>query len=294
MIKASPISKSVLKLIPGIAIFVGSAVTNIGFTSCGETTEGDSTVVVATGTASREDLLKIIDGGWVNVNYADALLRVHSPMFAAEAGRPVQELMFDVSKIKGDTVFNNTGRLNYFEGERFDVVFANEGGSTIMKIYEGGELDVTDPATLTYKITGADTMLCVVKKVGNDSIWYRRTFHKAPLRAGIAQNALEHFVNQSLFAGEWKTQDGSIVTFTADGKVSGWAKWTWYSVEIDKYGSEIQPDVMSVYNDKMGATYVYTLDNDRLSIYEYDSNAADGMWTRGEMVAELMKRHTTQ
>lgn len=269
-------------------------VTNVGFTSCNGTTEGDSTIVVSNGNVSREDLLKIIDGGWVNLNYEEALLRVHSPMFAAEAGRPVQELMFDVSTMKGDTVFNNTGRLNYFQGERFDVVFANEGGSTTMKIYEGAGLDVTDPATLTYKISGADTMLCVVKKIGNDSIWYRRTFHKAPLRAGIAQNALEHFVNQSLFAGEWKAQDGTTVTFSADGKVSGWAKWTWFSVEIDKYGSEIQPDVMSAYNDKMGATYVYTLDNERLSIYEYDSNTADGTWTRGELVIELMKKHVVQ
>jgi hypothetical protein len=290
----SPISQPLLKLLPGIAIIAGSVLSMVSITSCGDPGDSDSAVVVSAGSASKEDLIRIIEGGWVNVNYEEALLRVHSPMFAAEAGRPVQELMFDPARMKGDTMINGTGRLNYLEGERFDVVFVSEGGGTVMKIYEGPGLEVSDPTTLTYKIAGGDTMLCVVKKTGNDSIWFRRTFHKAPQKSGIAQNALEHFVNQSLFAGEWKAQDGSIVTFTADGKVSGWAKWTWFSVEIDKYGSEIQPDVMSAYNDKMGATYVYTLDNDRLSIYEYDSNSEDGMWTRGKMVAELTKKHVVQ
>ncbi len=292
--KNSPISKSLLKLLPGIAIIVGSVVTNVCFTSCGDGGSSDSTAVVSTDAATKEDLMKIVEGGWVNVNYEEALMRVHSPMFAAEAGRPVQELMFDLARMKGDTLFNGTGRLNYLDGERFDVVFVSENGNTVMKIYEGPGLDATDPTTLTYRIQDGDTMLCVVKKAINDSIWYRRAFHKAPQKSGVAQNALEHFVNQSLFAGEWKATDGTTVTFTADGKVSGWARWTWFSVEIDKYGSDIQPDVMSAYNDKMGATYVYTLDNDRLSIYEYDSNSDDGMWTRGKLVIELIKKHVVQ
>jgi hypothetical protein len=61
-------------------------------------------------------------------------------------------------------------------------------------------------------------------------------------------------------------------------------------VEIDKYGTEVQPDVMSAYNDKIGATYVYTIDNGRLSVYEYDTNANDATWTRGKLVAEFTKR----
>ncbi len=287
MKKNNPL-KRVFTILPGVAIALCVATTNVLLISCNNSGSSDSTVVVATGNATREDLMKIVEGGWVNVNYGDALMRVHSPMFAAEAGRPVQEMLFDLSKMKGDTLFNSTGRLNYLQGERFDVVFATENGANVMKIYEG--MEMSDPATLTYKITGTDTMICVVHKSSNDSTWYTRVFHKAPIKAGIAQNALENFVNRSLFEGEWKTSDGSIVTFTADGKVSGWAKWTWFSVEIDKYGTEIQPDVMSAYNDKMGATYVYTLDNDRLSVYEYDTNADDGTWTRGNLVIEMTKK----
>jgi hypothetical protein len=290
MMKNSPFNRTLLKLVAGIALLAGFVSTNVMLTSCNGRPGGDSTAVTPVNSLPKEELMKIIEGGWVNVDYEAALERVHSPMYAAEAGRPVQELMFDLSTMKGDTVYNGTGRLNYFDGDRFDVVFTERGGGTVMKIVEGAGLDATDPAVLTYKITGSDTLLCVVKTKGNDSTWYRREFHKAPQKAGIAQNALEHFVNRSLFEGEWNAQDGSTVTFSADGKVSGWAKWTWYSVEIDKYGTEIQPDVMSAYNDKMGATYVYTLDNDRLSIYEYDSNSEDGMWTRGKLVAELTRK----
>ena len=213
-------------------------------------------------------------------------------MFAAEAGRPVQEMLFDITNVKGDTVFNETGRLNYLDGERFDVVFYDEGGNARMKIYQGQGFDGAKPVYLDYKIDAAenDTMLFLVNSATNDTSWFRREFRKAPMKAGIAENALEHFVNRALFEGEWKTMDGAIVKFAANGTVTGWDKWTWFSVEIDKYGSEIQPDVMSAYNDKMGATYVYTLDNDRLVVYEYDSSSEDGMWTRGKMVIELMRK----
>jgi|GEM_PF-1396592 hypothetical protein len=283
--------KRVFTILPGIALAFCAVSTTVALNSCGNSGANDSIVVVA-GAASKEDLMKIVEGGWVNLNYGEALMRVHSPMFAAEAGRPVQEMHFDLTKMKGDTLFNRTGRVNYLPGERFDIVFGEENGSNVMMIYEG--MAVNDPATLSYKINGDDTLLCVVRKGSNDSDWYTRVYRTAPIRAGISQNALEHYVNSSLFAGEWKATDGSMVTFSADGKVSGWSKWTWFNVEIDKYGTEIQPDVMSAYNDKMGATYVYTLDNDRLSIFEYDTNSEDGMWTRGDLVIELTRKHAGQ
>lgn len=291
MNKSNPFARASFRLIPGILLVIGSAVTNFSITSCNEPAANDSTVVAPDGSASKEDLMKIIEGGWVNADYGDALNRVHSPMFAAEAGRPVQEMMFVAANAKGDTVFNSTGRLNYLDGERFDVVFVQENGAVRMKIYEGASATNPAPVYLDYKITDDDTLLYTVNATTNDSVWYTREFYKAPQKAGIAQNALEHFVNRNLFAGEWKAEDGSTVTFSADGKVSGWAKWTWYSVEIDKYGSEIQPDVMSAYNDKMGATYVYTLDNDRLSIYEYASSPESNTWTRGKLVIELTKKN---
>jgi hypothetical protein len=283
----NPFTRVAFRVIPALLLVIAAGVSSTGITSCNESVDHDSTAAVNGNTASKEDLLKIIQGGWVNVEYGNVLNRVHSPMFAAEAGRPVQEMLFETGNAKGDTVYNSTGRLNYLDGERFDVVFAQENGSVRMKIYEGETALEADSVYLDYRIADGDTLLCVVNARTKDSTWYGREFHTAPQKAGVAQNALEHFVNRNLFAGEWKTEDGSTVTFTADGKVSGWAKWTWFSVEIDKYGTEIQPDIMSAYNDKMGATYVYTLDNDRLSIYEYDSNSEDGMWTRGKLVIEL-------
>lgn len=285
----TPAPQSPLKLISRVALFAGFALA-AGFTitACNGNPGNPSTPIDANA-ATKEELLKIIEGGWVNVEYEDALMRVHSPMMAAEAGRPVQEMLFDPSKMKGDTVYNGTSRLNYLDGERFDVVFVQEGSVARMNILQGAEHS-GETSSLSYRISGNDTMLCVVKPKSNDSTWYRREFHKAPEKAGVAQNALEYFVNRALFAGEWKTEDGASVTFSADGKVTGWAKWTWFSVEIDKYGTEIQPDVMSAYNDKMGATYVYTLDNNRLSVYEYDARAEDGVWTRGKLVVEFTRK----
>lgn len=260
-------------------------------TSCnGDKTSTDTASAPLQGTASREDLLKIIEGGWVNNDYEDALRRVNSPMFAAEAGRPVQEMMFDVANIKGDTVPNATGRLNYLDGERFDVIFFEEGGKTKMKIYQGRDYVESKPTYVDYSISGGDTILLVVNTANNQTTIFHREFRTAPMKNGIPENALEHFVNRTLFEGEWSTEDGKTVTFNANGTVTGWDKWTWFSVEIDKYGTEVQPDVMSAYNDKMGATYVYTIDNGRLSIYEYDSQGGDGAWTRGKLVAEFTRK----
>ena len=274
------VSRSIIALSVFLFIVVG----------CGDTAVKEDPAPVK-GNASREDLMKIIEGGWVNSDYADALNRVHSPMFAAEAGRPVQELMFEVGGMKGDTVVNSTGRLNYLTGERFDVVLFDENGVTKMKIYQGETGDFK-PLFLDYTFEQGtnDTLLMIINPGSNDTTWFRREFHKAPAKAGIAQNALEHYVNRALFGGEWLDTEGNTVTFDPNGTVKGWDKWTWYSVEIDKYGTEIQPDVMSAYNDKFGATYVFTLDNDRLQIYEYDSEKGDAGWTRGKVVAEFKRK----
>lgn len=268
-------------------IFIGSV---NGISSCNEPVVTDTVVSPGKGHASRTELLQIIEGGWVNREYAEVLERVHSPMFAAESGRPVQEMMFDVSNIKGDTVYNGTGRLNYLQGERFDVVFFDEGGVTKMKIDQGKSYQPEKPVYLDYTIRDSDTMLLLINSANNDTGWYHREFRDAPVKAGIPQNALEHHVNRVLFEGEWKSQDGQNVKFNANGTVNGWEKWTWFSVEIDKYGLDVQPDIMSAYNDRMGATYVYTLDNDRLTIYQYDSQTGDGTWTRGKVVAEFTRK----
>lgn len=260
------------------------------FITCNSPKASDSIVSPGQGHASRPELLQILQGGWVNTEYAEALQRVHSPMFAAEAGRPVQEMMFDASHVKGDTVLNGTGRLNYLDGERFDVVFFDEGGVTKMRI-EQGTFKPEKPVYLDYAIDqNRDTMLLLINAVNNDTSWFRREFRHAPAKAGIPQNAIEHHVNRSLFEGEWISDKGATVTFNANGTVTGWDKWTWFSVEIDKYGAEVQPDVMSAYSDKMGATYVYTLDNNLLTIYEYDSKTGDGTWTRGKMVVEFRRK----
>jgi len=272
-----------------IAIACFLSATTVSITSCDTPVASDSTQQTVKKNVSREELLKIIEGGWVNTEYIDALQRVNSPMFAAEAGRPVQEMAFDHNRMKGDTVYNTSGRLNYLDGERFDVILFEEGGGTHMKIYEG-KTEKT-PLSLDFSITGEDTMLLLINSSNSDTTFFAKQFHSSPKKGDVAVNALEYCVNNILFAGEWKNAaNGSTVKFNANGTVTGWEKWTWFSVEIDKYGIEVQPDIISAYNDKLGATYVYTLDNDRLLIYKYDDDLEDGKWTRGDLVAEFNRK----
>jgi len=263
----------------------------ISVISCGQTPGADTAKSSQSDKISRQDLLKIIEGGWVNQDYRESLIKLHSPMFAAEAGRPVQEMFFDISNVSGDTVLNGTGRLNYMEGERFDVVFFEKDGATKMKIDQGRNYADSKVIYLDYSISAsADTMLLLINQANNDTDLFVREFRSAPMKAGIPVNALEHFVNLSMFEGEWTATDGTKVVFDASGNVTGWGKWTWYSVEIDKYGAEVQPDIISLYNEKIGASYVYTLDNDRLSVYNYDAETDDSQWSRGNLVVELVRK----
>lgn len=274
---------SVITVTIGTVFLAGGSVMISG---CGDKTAADSTATVQGEANTKEEILKIINGGWVSADYIDALHRVHSPMFAAEAGRPVQEMTFDVSKMKGDTVYNTSGRLNFIEGNRYDLVITETNNGVVLLINDGVEGNAEIKAT--YKISGSDTLLALINTAKNDTNWYVNQYRAVPRKGDLPVSPLEYCVNNELLAGEWTSASGQKVTFNANGTVSGWDAWTMYSLEVDKFGVEVQPDVISAYNDKKGATYVYTLDNGRLSIYEYMSEGNEA-WTRGKLVAEFTR-----
>lgn len=274
---------SVITVTIGAVFLAGGSLMISG---CGDKSATDSTATVQGEANSKEEILKIINGGWVSADYIDALHRVHSPMFAAEAGRPVQEMTFDVSKMKGDTVYNTSGRLNFIEGNRYDLVITETNNGVVLVINDG--VDGNAEIKATYKISGSDTLLALINSATNDTNWYVNQYKTVPRKGDLPVSPLEYCVNNELLAGEWTSASGQKVTFNANGTVSGWDAWTMYSLEVDKFGVEVQPDVISAYNDKKGATYVYTLDNGRLSIYEYMSEGSEA-WTRGKLVAEFTR-----
>jgi hypothetical protein len=272
--------------VAGVALILSTG-SGMLISGCGTPSTTDSLKTENGMAQSREDVLKIINGGWVNVEYVDALHRVHSPMFAAEAGRPVQEISFDVTKMKGDTVYNTSGRLNFIEGDRFDLVISNGNNGLLLTINDGIEGNAEIKAG--YKIADGDTLLSLINTANNDTTWFVNQYKVVPRKADLPVSPLEYCVNNELLSGEWKSSSGQTVTFHPNGTVTGWDAWTMYSLEVDKFGVEIQPDVISAYNDKKGATYVYALDNGKLSVYEYMSEGEEA-WTRGKLVQEFTRK----
>lgn len=275
---------SVLTAAIGLFLLAGGG--SMMISGCGDKAKTDSTAVIQGEANSKEDVLKILNGGWVNAEYVDALKRVHSPMFAAEAGRPVQELNFDISKMKGDTVYNSSGRLNFIEGTRYDLIVTESANGVLISVNDG--IEGNGEIKVTYKLTNDDTLLAFINSKNNDTTWYTNQFKTVPRKGDLPVSPLEFCVNNELLAGEWTSSSGQKVTFNANGTVTGWDAWTMYSLEVDKFGIEVQPDVISAYNDKKGATYVFTLDNGKLSVYEYMSEATE-TWTRGKLVAEFTR-----
>lgn len=239
----------------------------------------------------KQPLLKIIEGGWVNEEYIAAFRKFHSPMIAAGYGLPNQQMAFDISNISGDTVINAMGRLNYHEGERFDVVFYKKtDGKISMRIKEDRNY-VTDPLLLNYAIEGSDTILLLTITEGKSTFTarFRRQFRDFPENDEVHLTALEYFINQNLFSGNWK-MNGQTITFSDNGKITNFKNYQKFSVSSVEENASSRPDEISFYNDTAGVTYAFTIDNKRMQLYEIKESEDGYKFSRGKLIGELEKQ----
>jgi hypothetical protein len=240
---------------------------------------------------SVSQLLKIIEGGWVNEDYIRALEKYRSPMDAAKAGLPVREMAFDISQLEGDTLVNALGRIGYNEDQHFDVIFVHgANGSLAMKIgehknYQQGEL------TLSYAIEEKDTLLLLDIRNGNSTqvFRFRREFRLFPETGKTFYTALEHYVNRRLFAGNWEL-DGQTVSFDATGSVKNFRNFKRYSVTTDTGYPDSRPDEISFYGDSSGVTMTFTLREGILDLYELHDSEDGLSFSRGKLLARLRRK----
>ncbi len=238
--------------------------------------------------SSKQRMLKIIEGGWVNEEYISAFRETFSPMAAATHGLPRQQMAFDISNINGDTVINAMGRLNYHEGERFDVVFyLRTDGKTGMKIKEDrNQLD--ESLLLNYSIEGKDTILLLTINDGEKTVTnrFRNQFREFPETDDVHLTAMEYFVNKNLFEGNWK-MSGQTISFSGDGRVKNFHAYKRYSVSTVEENPTSRPDEISFYNDSTEVTYAFTFNHQRIQLYEIKESTDALKFSRGKMIGEL-------
>ncbi len=246
--------------------------------------QGDSRFVPDT---TKQRLLKIIEGGWLNEAYTDAFRRFKSPMAAASYGLPRQQLAFDITRLEGDTLVNCRGQYNYNESQRFDVVFYKKAdGHPGMRINEHRNY-VFSRLLLDYTIENNDTIL-LLTITGKDSTVterFRRGFRKFPEADGIPVNAMEYFVNTNLFAGDWK-MGNETVSFRRNGLVK-FRGYNHYAVTTEHHYSGSRPDEITFYNDTSGVTFAFTTNHGKLQFYEMEERGDEVSFSRGKMVGEL-------
>lgn len=247
--------------------------------------------------SSKQRLLKIIEGGWVNEEYINALEKYISPMTAAKYGLPEQEMVFDISQLEGDTLINARGRGGDSEGRRFGIIFIRRADSTIgMQIDEGFD-NPGPPMQLNYAFEGSDTIL-LLTTLGEKTTTarFRRQFRRIPETDDISIGALEYFVNRTLFDSGWEilnanshSLNGGRLTLNAFGQVKNFNGYKRYSVATQEGDHGAEPDKISFYNDSTGVTYAFTTDDTRISFYELFESRDGVEMSRGKLVCTLRK-----
>ncbi|MBI3512142.1 MAG: hypothetical protein HY064_15900 [Bacteroidetes bacterium] len=238
--------------------------------------------------SAKQYLLKIIEGGWVNVEYEDTFYRYHSPMFAARYGLPVQQLAFDISRLDHDTLENAYHRYTYSASERFDLVFKNENGK--IKMIPRPDAAVKLPMEeLKYQVKGGDTTLQLV--IGNKMYSYRRVFRQFPESENIHPTALDYFANSILADVIWKSGN-KYIHFNIDGTISNFRSYNRYSIKVKDDHPQSQPDEITFYNDNTAVTYAFVLNTTPRLLFDlelYDlKESKDGLeFTRGKLVTAL-------
>jgi hypothetical protein len=233
----------------------------------------------------KKELLRIIEGGWVNEEYIQALKKYQSPMAAASYGLPVPQMAYDISKLEGDTLVNLLGRFHHPEADRFKLVFYSIGnGKMGMRTFELPN----DPSrfVLNYQIDLVDTTLELI----GDSIHaqYNRVFRQFPQRDGIILTATELCVNQELFAGKWLL-NGDTVVLTEYGQISNMKRYSRYSIATSSEYPKSNPDEISFYNDSAGVNYAWILKGKDLELYEMERNRYRLTLNRGRLVYTMRK-----
>lgn len=239
--------------------------------------------------SAKARLLQIVQGGWINETYLAALNEYRSPMDAARFGWPAQQIAFDRSGLRGDTLYNPAGLKHCSSGRRFDLVFyPKEDGRTGMYI-EDGENERGQSAELNYEIRDADTILLLtVRGEHAQTLRFRREFHDFTEEDGVVLTAIELHINRNFFAGEWKNENQQTA-FSEYGSVRNFSGYKRYAVSFTDDHPQSQPDKITFYNDTVGKTFVYTTKDGNLKFYELFESKDGRVMERGDLVCVFRK-----
>jgi hypothetical protein len=218
----------------------------------------------------RTDTVQRLKGLWVNKVYADTLLLTRSPRAS--------------QRVEGNTYLYFTDStepsvlvgLGFHEGTAWSVIRS----SNKVMLYDSGE----------------KRNMGVVATISPEEFRLgRQDFIK--LKHPNRDNYDFDIVEELLFAGNYRMQNGASVSLSFDGRASGWDTIRYYVPNVDYIGPGMDVDQVELGSNKDKLTpYGFRFDMDTLFIYKLkclipDSLARDcDSVTLGEVAWKLVKK----
>jgi len=199
----------------------------------------------------RADSVHKLEGLWVNKVYADTLLLTRSPRTSQQVGGNTY-LYFTDSAEPSVLV-----GLGFHEGTAWSIIRS----SNKVMLYDSGERKnmgvVETISTEEFRLGSQDFIK--LKHPNRDSYDY-------------------NIVEELLFAGNYRIQNGATVSLSPDGRASGWDTIRYYVPNVDYIGPGMDVDQVQLGSDKDKLTpYGFRFDKDTLFIYKLNCLTADSI-----------------
>ncbi|OOQ59176.1 hypothetical protein [Mucilaginibacter pedocola] len=234
--------------------------------------------VPAKQTSLLKKLVHIYEGVWVKTDYFEKVRETKSVLAAVDKVVGVSGLVIDSNLLLADTLRVEVGWDNQNPGA---MVLRDKPGKNPNSL-------LFDDAELGYEITGGDTAL-ILYQIYNQQLFKTRYNRILPVNPdGNLSNALDYAINKTLMAGKYQLLAGgktTLVTFTADGTVSGLPGHGKYFIEKElKPGPFKNLDLITFdeYSNKK-AVYTYVFKGDELLLYDAKPDAKNKVMVMGQL-----------
>lgn len=214
----------------------------------------------------------IIEGAWVKADYIEKIAKTKSPLVASDLATWITAFNIDTKKIKGDSIKFLAGYGNHDSG---DVTIKFRQGKTNETILFNGQ-------DMSYSIENGESYL-LLPQFDEQKKQYFTTKFKRISKKQIGENlgdGLYQYVNKVIVAGNYNLIDSASttqkITFSDDGKLSGFFDFTNYQINID-LNSEPNDNLDEIFlmdhNHKRHSSYSFKVIADTLKLYETKENA---------------------
>ena len=227
-------------------------------------------------------------GVWVKKDYIDMVLKTGSPSAARNAAHDMTMMYLSADSIKGDSIVVPAIVQNRYPSR---LVLKFKLAKTDSVLSFANRID------LSYSIKKGDTVLAYTyyndyfKKIVTTK--FTRALIKKP--RGDLYYGMHYLINKELVTGAYTFTDKSgtsrKITFTNDGKVTGFYHYYDYKIRFDfDSGPMSNLDEMELYSDPAHyIIYTFKIDSGALTLYEVSPNTSSTILVKGKIACKLTR-----